>query len=182
MIIKDNFVNRHNGPAVNEQQKMLDVIGVKTMDELIEKTVPAAIRLPKPLDLPEGMTEGEYLNHIHSLMAKNKIYRSYIGMGTYNTYTPAVILRNIFENPGWYTSYTPYQAEISQGRIEALLNYQTMVSSLTAMPLANASMLDDATAAGEMMLMFFRSRSREQQKNNVVKYFVAEEPRTVSKS
>ena len=174
MIIKDDFTCRHNGPAVSEQQKMLDVIGVKTMDELIEKTVPAAIRLPKPLDLPDGMTEGEYLNHIHALMAKNKIYRSYIGMGTYNTYTPAVILRNIFENPGWYTSYTPYQAEISQGRIEALLNYQTMVSSLTAMPLANASMLDDATAAGEMMLMFFRSRSREQQKNNVVKYFVAE--------
>ena len=174
MIIKDDFTCRHNGPAVSEQQKMLDVIGVKTMDELIEKTVPAAIRLPKPLDLPDGMTEGEYLNHIHSLMAKNKIYRSYIGMGTYNTYTPAVILRNIFENPGWYTSYTPYQAEISQGRIEALLNYQTMISSLTAMPLANASMLDDATAAGEMMLMFFRSRSREQQKNNVVKYFVAE--------
>ena len=174
MIIKDNFVSRHNGPSEAEQQKMLDVIGVKTMDELIEKTVPAAIRLPKPLDLPDGMTEGEYLNHIHTLMAKNKIYRSYIGMGHYNTYTPAVILRNIFENPGWYTSYTPYQAEISQGRIEALLNYQTMISSLTAMPLANASMLDDATAAGEMMLMFFRSRSREQQKNNVVKYFVAE--------
>ena len=174
MIIKDEFVNRHNGPAVDEQQRMLDVIGVKTMDELIAKTVPAAIRLPQPLDLPDGMTEGEYLNHIHGLMAKNKIYRSYIGMGHYNTYTPAVILRNIFENPGWYTSYTPYQAEISQGRIEALLNYQTMVSSLTAMPLSNASMLDDATAAGEMMLMFFRSRSREQQKNNVVKYFVSE--------
>jgi len=174
MIIKDEFVCRHNGPAADEQQKMLNVIGVKTLDELIEKTVPAAIRLPKPLDLPDGMTEGEYLNHIHGLMAKNKIYRSYIGMGHYNTYTPAVILRNIFENPGWYTSYTPYQAEISQGRIEALLNYQTMISSLTAMPLSNASMLDDATAAGEMMLMFFRSRSREQQKNNVVKYFVAE--------
>ena len=174
MIIKDNFVSRHNGPSEAEQQKMLDVIGVKTMDELIEKTVPAAIRLPKPLDLPDGMTEGEYLNHIHTLMAKNKIYRSYIGVGHYNTYTPAVILRNIFENPGWYTSYTPYQAEISQGRIEALLNYQTMIGSLTAMPLANASMLDDATAAGEMMLMFFRSRTRDQQKNNVVKYFVAE--------
>ncbi|MBQ3740752.1 MAG: aminomethyl-transferring glycine dehydrogenase [Bacteroidales bacterium] len=174
MIIKDNFVSRHNGPSEAEQQKMLAVIGVKSMDELIEKTVPNAIRLPKPLDLPEGMTEGEYLNHIHGLMAKNKIYRSYIGMGHYNTYTPAVILRNIFENPGWYTSYTPYQAEISQGRIEALLNYQTMISDLTGMPLANASMLDDATAAGEMMLMFFRSRSREQQKNNVVKYFVAE--------
>ena len=174
MIIKDNFVSRHNGPSEAEQQKMLGVIGVKSMDELIEKTVPNAIRLPKPLDLPAGMTEGEYLNHIHALMAKNKIYKSYIGMGHYNTYTPAVILRNIFENPGWYTSYTPYQAEISQGRIEALLNYQTMISDLTGMPLSNASMLDDATAAGEMMLMFFRSRTREQQKNNVVKYFVAE--------
>ena len=174
MIIKDNFVSRHNGPSEAEQQKMLAVIGVKSMDELIEKTVPNAIRLPKPLDLPAGMTEGEYLNHIHTLMAKNKIYKSYIGMGHYNTYTPAVILRNIFENPGWYTSYTPYQAEISQGRIEALLNYQTMISDLTGMPLSNASMLDDATAAGEMMLMFFRSRTREQQKNNVVKYFVAE--------
>ena len=174
MIIKDNFVSRHNGPSEAEQQKMLAVIGVKSMDELIEKTVPNAIRLPKPLDLPAGMTEGEYLNHIHALMAKNKIYKSYIGMGHYNTYTPAVILRNIFENPGWYTSYTPYQAEISQGRIEALLNYQTMISDLTGMPLSNASMLDDATAAGEMMLMFFRSRTREQQKNNVVKYFVAE--------
>jgi len=174
MIIKDNFVSRHNGPSEAEQQKMLAVIGVKSMDELIEKTVPNAIRLKEPLNLPEGMTEGEYLNHVHSLMAKNKIYRSYIGMGHYNTYTPAVILRNIFENPGWYTSYTPYQAEISQGRIEALLNYQTMICDLTGMPLANASMLDDATAAGEMMLMFFRSRSREQQKNNVVKYFVAE--------
>ena len=174
MIIKDNFVSRHNGPSADEQQKMLATIGVQTMDELIEKTVPAAIRLPKALELPEGMTEGEYMSLIHGLMAKNKIFKSYIGMGHYNTFTPAVILRNIFENPGWYTSYTPYQAEISQGRIEALLNYQTMISSLTAMPLSNASMLDDATAAGEMMLMFFRSRTREQQKNNVCKYFVSE--------
>lgn len=175
MIVKDNFITRHNGPSEEEQQKMLATIGVKSMDELIEKTVPSAIRLPKPLDLPEGMTEGEYLNTIRTLMAKNKMYKSYIGMGHYNTYIPAVILRNIFENPGWYTSYTPYQAEISQGRIEALLNYQTMISDLTAMPLSNASMLDDATAAGEMMLMFFRSRSREQQKNNVCKYFVSED-------
>ncbi len=174
MIIKDNFVNRHNGPSEEEQQKMLAVIGVKSMDELIEKTVPSAIRLKQPLDLPTGLTEGEYLNTVRTLMAKNKIYKSYIGMGHYNTFTPAVILRNVFENPGWYTSYTPYQAEISQGRIEALLNYQTMVCDLTGMPLSNASMLDDATAAGEMMLMFFRSRSREQQKNNVVKYFVSE--------
>jgi len=175
MIIKDKFVNRHNGPSEEEKQKMLSTIGVKSMDELIEKTIPNAIRLPKPLDLPEGMTEGEYLEAVHALMSKNKNYKSYIGMGYYNTFTPAVILRNIFENPGWYTSYTPYQAEISQGRIEALLNYQTMVSSLTAMPMANASMLDDATAAGEMMLMFFRSRSREAVKNNVNKYFVSED-------
>lgn len=175
MVIKDDFTTRHNGPSCEEAQKMLQTIGVKSMDELIDKTVPAAIRLPKPLDLPDGLQEGEYLNLINSLMAKNKVYRSFIGMGHYNTYTPAVILRNIFENPGWYTAYTPYQAEISQGRIEALLNYQTMVSSLTAMPLANASMLDEATAAGEMMLMFFRCRSREQQKNNVCKYFVSED-------
>ncbi len=175
MIIKDEFVRRHNGPSEDEQQQMLKAIGVQTMDELIEKTIPAAIRLPKPLDLPEGLTEGEYLAKIHGIMAKNKVYKSYIGMGHYNTYTPAVILRNIFENPGWYTAYTPYQAEISQGRIEALLNFQTMVSSLTAMPLANASLLDDATAAGEMMLMFYRLRSRDQQKNNVCKYFVSED-------
>ncbi len=174
-MIKDDFTTRHNGPSCEEAAKMLQTIGVKTMDELIEKTVPAAIRLPKPLDLPEGLQEGEYMNLVSAKMAKNKIYRSFIGMGHYNTYTPAVILRNIFENPGWYTAYTPYQAEISQGRIEALLNYQTMISSLTAMPLANASMLDEATAAGEMMLMFFRSRSREQQKNNVCKYFVSED-------
>ncbi len=174
MIIKDDFVQRHNGPTADEQQKMLKVIGVNSLDELIEKTVPNSIRLKNPLNLPEGMTEGEYLNHIHHVMSKNKLFRSFIGMGSYNTFTPSVILRNIFENPGWYTSYTPYQAEISQGRIEALLNYQTMVSSLTSMPLSNASMLDDATAAAEMMLMFFRSRSREQQKNNVVKYFVDE--------
>ena len=175
MIIKDDFTSRHNGPNAEETAKMLATIGVKTMDELIEKTIPAAIRLPHPLDLPDGLQEGEYLNVIKEKMMKNKVYRSFIGMGHYNTYTPAVILRNIFENPGWYTAYTPYQAEISQGRIEALLNFQTMISSLTAMPLANASMLDEATAAGEMMLMFFRSRSREQQKNNVCKYFVSED-------
>lgn len=175
MILKDNFVDRHNGPDKAEQQKMLQTIGVKTMEELIAKTIPEPIRLPEPLDLPEGMPEGEYLNLIHDLMAKNKIYKSYIGMGYYNTYTPAVILRNIYENPGWYTGYTPYQAEISQGRIEALLNFQTMVADLTAMPVANASMLDDATAAGEMMLMFYRSRSREAIKNNVHKFFVSED-------
>lgn len=153
----------------------MTTIGVKTMDELIEKTVPAAIRLKTPLPLPEGMSEGDYLTMVKQLMAKNKLFKSYIGLGYYNTYTPAVILRNIFENPGWYTAYTPYQAEISQGRIEALLNYQTMVIGLTGMPLANASLLDEATAAGEMMLMFWNSRSRDAVKNNVCKYFVSED-------
>jgi len=174
-MIKDDFAKRHIGPDQEETKKMLSVIGVKSMEELIEKTIPSKIRLKNPLPLPDGMQEGEYLSMMKSLMAKNKLYKSYIGLGHYNTYTPAVILRNIFENPGWYTSYTPYQAEISQGRLEALLNYQTMVSSLTGMPIANASMLDGATASGEMMLMFYNSRSREAIKNNVVKFFVSED-------
>lgn len=174
-MIKDNFEKRHIGPNQEETKKMLSVIGVNSMEELIEKTIPSKIRLKNPLPLPDGMQEGEYLSMMKSLMAKNKTYKSFIGLGHYNTYTPAVILRNIFENPGWYTSYTPYQAEISQGRLEALLNYQTMVSSLTGMPIANASMLDGATASGEMMLMFYNSRSRDAIKNNVVKFFVSED-------
>ena len=131
-MISNNFASRHNGvsnPA--EEQKMLDVIGVKTMDELIEKAVPAAIRLKEAMPLPEGMSEYQFLNHVRSLAQKNKLYKSYIGMGYYGTVTPAVIMRNVFENPGWYTSYTPYQTEISQGRLEALMNYQTMIASMT---------------------------------------------------
>lgn len=174
-MIKDEFIRRHNGPSEAETAKMLQAIGVKSMDELIEKTVPAAIRLKEPLALPDGLSEYEYLNEVNRLLSKNKVYRSYIGMGYYNTCIPSVILRNIFENPGWYTAYTPYQAEISQGRIEALLNFQTMIVGLTGMPLANASLLDEATAAGEMMLMFFHSRTREQIKNDVKKYFVSED-------
>ncbi|MEG2069762.1 MAG: glycine dehydrogenase (aminomethyl-transferring), partial [Bacteroidales bacterium] len=174
-MIKDEFVKRHNGPSSEEVAYMLKTIGVNTMDELIDKTIPASIRLKEPMPLPEGLTEYEYLNEVKALLSKNKVYKSYIGMGYYNTHTPAVILRNIFENPGWYTAYTPYQAEISQGRIEALLNYQTMVIDLTGMPMANASLLDEATAAGEMMLMFFNSRSRDAIKNNVCKYFVSED-------
>ncbi|MCQ2285763.1 MAG: aminomethyl-transferring glycine dehydrogenase [Bacteroidales bacterium] len=174
-MIKDEFIRRHNGPSEAETAKMLQTIGVKSMDELIEKTVPAAIRLKEPLALPDGLSEYEYLNEVNRLLSKNKVYRSYIGMGYYNTCIPSVILRNIFENPGWYTAYTPYQAEISQGRIEALLNFQTMIVGLTGMPLANASLLDEATAAGEMMLMFFHSRTREQIKNDVKKYFVSED-------
>jgi glycine dehydrogenase len=173
-MIKDNFTFRHNGPQGAEIEKMLHTCGVKTLDELIEQTVPVPIRLPEKLSLPDGLTEGEYLQTVKSLLSKNKLYKSYIGMGYYNTFTPSVILRNVFENPGWYTSYTPYQAEISQGRLEALLNYQTMIMELTAMPLANASLLDEATAAGEMMLMFYNSRSRDAVKNNVRKFFVSE--------
>lgn len=179
-MMKNEFTKRHNGPDTEDVAKMLETIGVKSMDELIDKTLPQAIRFKKPLDLPEGMSEYEYLSSVKALLSKNKLYKSYIGMGFYNTHTPAVILRNIFENPGWYTSYTPYQAEISQGRLEALLNYQTMISSLTGMPVSNASLLDEATAAGEMMLMFFNSRSREAVKNQVCKYFISEDVLTTS--
>jgi glycine dehydrogenase len=172
-MIKDDFTVRHNGPQGAEIEKMLQVCGVETLDKLIEETVPRAIRLPEKLALPDGMPEGEYLQAVKLVLSKNKLYKSFIGMGYYNTFTPAVILRNVFENPGWYTSYTPYQAEISQGRLEALLNYQTMITELTAMPLANASLLDEATAAGEMMLMFYNSRSRESVRNNIRKFFVS---------
>ena len=179
-MMNNEFVKRHNGPETEETTKMLETIGVKSIDELIDKTLPKIIRFKNPLDLPEGMSEYEYLSNVKALLSKNKLYKSYIGMGFYNTHTPAVILRNIFENPGWYTSYTPYQAEISQGRLEALLNYQTMISSLTGMPVSNASLLDEATAAGEMMLMFYNSRSREAVKNHVCKYFVSEDVLTTS--
>lgn len=172
-MITNNFVNRHNGPRGREIKQMLEVIGVASIDELIDQTIPKPIRLPKPLNLPIGINEYEFLNHIKEIASRNKNYKSYIGMGYYGTITPGVIIRNILENPGWYTSYTPYQAEISQGRLEALLNFQTVISDLTAMPIANASLLDEGTAAAEAMLMFFNSRSREQIKNNVNKFFVS---------
>lgn len=160
-MITNNFIDRHNGPGKDETELMLKAIGVTSLDQLIDETVPASIRLPKPLNIPAGLNEYEYLNHIKALASKNKVFKSYIGMGYYNTITPGVILRNIFENPGWYTSYTPYQAEISQGRLEALLTYQTMISDLTGMPLANASLLDEATSASEAMIMLHNARSRE---------------------
>ncbi|MDR0971719.1 MAG: aminomethyl-transferring glycine dehydrogenase [Bacteroidales bacterium] len=174
-MITDNFAARHNGPQKEDIKKMLKTIGVSSIDELIEKTIPSKIRLTSALPLPKGMNEYEFITHIKGLAQKNKIYKSFIGMGYYNTITPAVLQRNILENPSWYTSYTPYQAEISQGRLEALFNFQTAISSLTAMPIANASMLDEATACAEMMLMFFYSRSREQQKNNIIKFFVSDD-------
>lgn len=172
--LTNDFINRHNGPKENEIAKMLDVIGVSDLDTLINETVPSSIRLPKPLNLPQGMNEWEYLSHLKELGTKNKVFKSYIGLGYYGSITPGVIQRNILENPGWYTSYTPYQAEISQGRLEALLIYQTMITQLTGMPLANASLLDEGTAAAEAMIMLFNSRSRDAVKANAVKFFVSE--------
>lgn len=160
---------------------MLDVVGASSLDALINETIPAQIRLPKPLNLPEGMSEWEYLAHLKEIGSKNKIFKSYIGMGYYSAVTPGVIQRNVLESPGWYTSYTPYQAEISQGRLEALLIYQTMIADLTGMPMANASLLDEGTAAAEAMIMFFNSRSRDAVKAGANKFFVSENlfPQTV---
>jgi glycine dehydrogenase len=159
---REYFVERHNGITKKELPQMLSAIGVNTLNDLIEQTIPSEIRLKKSLQLPPALSEYAYSIHIRALAEKNKLFSTYIGMGYYNTITPAVIWRNIFENPVWYTSYTPYQAEISQGRLEALLNFQTMVSELTALPLTNASLLDEATAAAEAMTMFHNSRSKSQ--------------------
>ena len=180
-MITNNFITRHNGPRANDIARMIEKIGVKSVDELIDQTVPKAIRLKEELKLEKGLNEYEYLNHLKSLGAKNKVYKTYIGMGYYNTITPGVIQRNILENPGWYTAYTPYQAEISQGRLEALLNYQTVISDLTGMEIANASLLDEATAAAEAMIMLFNSRSRDAQKRGANKFFVCERtfPQTI---
>ncbi len=156
----DRFANRHIGPDAEETQLMLKAIGVNSMDELIDQTVPDKIRLEGELDLPRAVSEHEYLQNLKEKAAKNKLFKTYIGMGYSNTIVPGVIQRNILENPGWYTQYTPYQAEIAQGRLEALLNFQTMVSDLTALPVANASLLDEGTAAAEAMSMLFSHRNK----------------------
>ena len=172
-MISNNFAPRHNGVSKSSDvEKMLKEIGVASMEELIDKAVPASIRLNDPMPIPDGINEYEFLNHVRSLAKKNKVYKTYIGMGYYGTITPSVIQRNVFENAGWYTAYTPYQTEISQGRLEALMTYQTMVADMTHMPMANASLLDEATAGGECMLMFFASRSRQAQKDGVCTLFV----------
>ena len=177
----DLFSRRHIGITDRDLQQMLAIVGVKSVDELIDQTIPSDIRLCEPLHLPAAMTEAEFLKHIHALAQKNILADNYIGQGYYGTVTPAVILRNVFENPGWYTSYTPYQAEISQGRLEALLNFQTMISDLTALPLSNCSLLDEATAAAEAMTMMFNLRSREQVKAGIDTLFVDERlfPQTI---
>jgi len=156
----NEFISRHIGPNEAETKSMLKTIGVSSIDDLISRTVPASIRMNHELGIPAAMSEYEYLKHIKEISLKNKVFANYIGQGYYDTITPSVILRNIFENPGWYTQYTPYQAEISQGRLESLLNFQTTVSDLTGLPIANASLLDEATAAAEAMTMFFNFLNR----------------------
>ena len=178
----DAFALRHIGPSENDLQHMFKTIGVDSLEQLIYETVPDNILLKNPLNLDAPLSEYEYLNHIQELGKKNKVFKSYIGLGYHPTVIPAVIQRNIFENPGWYTAYTPYQAEIAQGRLEAILNFQTTVIELSGMEIANASLLDEATAAAEAMALLFDVRSREQKKNNVCKFFVSEEilPQTLS--
>jgi len=172
-MLTDNFIKRHNGPQENEISGMLEAIGTSSIETLINETVPSSIRCTRALNLPKGLNEFEYVSHIKELGKKNKLFKTYIGLGYYNTIMPGVIQRNILENPGWYTSYTPYQAEISQGRLEALLNYQTMLIDLTGLPIANASLLDEGTAAAEAMIMLYNGRSREAQKKGVNKFFIA---------
>jgi glycine dehydrogenase len=152
----DSFQSRHIGPDRVEREAMLRALRAASLDTLIEQTMPADIRLRASIDLPPAETEAQYLTRLRKVASKNRVARSYIGMGYYDCVTPAVILRNVFENPGWYTPYTPYQAEIAQGRLESLLNFQTMVRDLTGMDIATASLLDEGTAAGEAMAMFHR--------------------------
>lgn len=168
----NNFANRHIGITAEDLPSMLQTIGVSSADELIEQTIPANIRLQEPLNLPDAMTEREFAEHLAELASKNELYTSYIGMGWYDTVCPAPILRNVLENPVWYTSYTPYQAEVSQGRLEALLNYQTVICELTGLPLTNCSLLDEATAAAEAATMLYNSRSRAQVKAGANVLFV----------
>ena len=178
----DAFALRHIGPRETDLPQMLKTIGVETLDQLIFETIPADIRLKSDIVLDEPMTEFEFAKHIAELGNKNKVFQSYIGLGYNQAIVPAVIQRNILENPGWYTAYTPYQAEIAQGRLEAILNFQTTVIELSGMEIANASLLDEATAAAEAMALLFDVRSRDQKKNNVCKFFVSEEilPQTLS--
>ncbi|RMA57128.1 aminomethyl-transferring glycine dehydrogenase [Ulvibacter antarcticus] len=178
----DSFALRHIGPRRSDLPEMLKTVGVDSMEQLIFETIPDDIRLKGDIVLDKALSENEYLEHITELASKNRVFKTYIGLGYNQSFTPPVIQRNILENPGWYTAYTPYQAEIAQGRLEALLNFQTMVVDLTGMELANASLLDEATAAAEAMALLFAVRERDQKKDDVVKFFVSEEilPQTLS--
>ncbi|MDO9373825.1 MAG: aminomethyl-transferring glycine dehydrogenase [Ferruginibacter sp.] len=171
---QNEFSGRHIGPNKEETTEMLSTIGVSSLEELISKTIPDGIRIKSDLDIPPAISEYEYLGGLKKIASKNKLFKSYIGQGYYDTITPSVILRNVFENPGWYTAYTPYQAEIAQGRLESLLNYQTMVSDLTALPIANASLLDEGTAAAEAMAMLLNHKNRNHDHLTAPKFFVDE--------
>lgn len=177
----DTFIARHIGPDSIELGYMLKKIGVVSIDQLIDETIPSSIRTRDPLDLPPPMSEYRYLEDVKRISRKNKVFKSYIGLGYYDCITPGVIQRNIFENPGWYTQYTPYQAEISQGRLEALINFQTMVMDLTKMGIANASLLDESTAAAEAMTMLFRIKSYGQPNGKANIFFVSDRcfPQTI---
>jgi glycine dehydrogenase len=177
----DQFTSRHIGPNAEETQAMLHTIGLPDLDTLIDQTVPESIRLREDLKLPEAQSEYEYLSELKTIAALNKVAHSYIGLGYYGTVTPSVILRNIFHNPGWYTQYTPYQAEIAQGRLEALLNFQTMVSDLTGLPIANASLLDESTAAAEAMSMFYGQKNKRNKGEAINEFFVSDQvlPQTI---
>src|SRR5579872_2062255 len=174
--MNDSFQNRHIGPDAAERDAMLTVVGAASLDALIDEAIPARIRLKQPPSLPDAKSEYEFLRDLRQTAAKNQVFTSYIGLGYYGTVTPSVILRNVLENPGWYTPYTPYQAEIAQGRLEALLVFQTMVRDLTGMEVANASMLDEATSAAEAMTMLHRVA-----KSDAMKFFVADScfPQTI---
>lgn len=178
----DQFRDRHLGPSAAEVDEMLSVVGADSMDRLMEQTVPADVRDHEPLDVKPAISEYHYLQHLKGIARRNKVMRSFIGMGYYNTVTPGVIARNVFHNPGWYTQYTPYQAEIAQGRLESLLNYQTMVADLTGMPVANASLLDEGTAAAEAMSMFYGQRNKRVKGAPVATILVSDEvlPQTVA--
>ena len=171
----NSFSNRHIGPSESEKKAMLQTIGLDSISTLIDKTIPQNIRLNGELDVADALTEAQYLQHITALGNKNKVLKSFIGLGYYETIVPSVILRNVLENPGWYTAYTPYQAEIAQGRLEALLNFQTMVLDLSGMEIANASLLDEGTAAAEAMIMFYNNRSRNDIKEGKNVFFISQD-------
>src|SRR5690606_29440808 len=161
VFYQEKFQDRHNGPSPREEEEMLNYLGVEYLDQLIEHTVPGQIRLTTTLALPKAISEQAYLAKIQRIADKNKVSKSYIGQGYYDVTVPAVIQRNVLENPGWYTQYTPYQAEIAQGRLQALLNFQTAVADLTGLEIANASLLDEATAAAEAMFMLYSARKNK---------------------
>src|ERR1700754_409810 len=174
---QEKFQSRHIAPNQADTAQMLKTVGVNSLDELIDQTIPAKIRLKNPLNLPKALSEFDYLNNLKQTASKNKVFKSYIGQGYHDVIVPGVIQRNILENPGWYTQYTPYQAEIAQGRLQALLNFQTMVIDLTGMEIANASLLDEGTAAAEAMFMQYSLRKNQ----NANVFFVSEElfPQTI---